>query len=136
MSDWETLRAERWLNHKLETPLMVRYWDTILQQNFEKPHAWDYLWTLATWRYEGLHVTPNLNLVSNIGFRSDASHTVDLSDPFSNLPARSIEFPLKHPPAVIRDAEADLITEQKAYSGKDFLKLMFSATRQHIQTQK
>ena len=37
--------------------------------------TWDVQWILTTWRYRALSVRPNQNLVRNIGFRPDATHT-------------------------------------------------------------
>jgi hypothetical protein len=40
-----------------------------------------------------------VNLVSNLGFRADATQTV-LEGDLSNIPAGSMTFPLRHPPVV------------------------------------
>jgi len=37
--------------------------------------AWDYRWFLSCWSQNGLTVTPNVNLVANIGFDTRATHT-------------------------------------------------------------
>jgi hypothetical protein len=37
--------------------------------------TWDYPWTASVWFHNGLTATPNVNLVSNIGFGPDATHT-------------------------------------------------------------
>lgn len=63
---------KRWVTDKVER----RYWERI----FDKSHkglidTWDYQWTASIWHNAGLTATPNINLVQNIGFGPDATHT-------------------------------------------------------------
>ena len=37
--------------------------------------AWDYQWLMTCWMQSGLTIIPKRNLVSNRGFREDATHT-------------------------------------------------------------
>jgi hypothetical protein len=41
--------------------------------------AWDFPWIYSCWTRGGLAVTPSTNLVENLGFGSDATHTTDSS---------------------------------------------------------
>ena len=38
--------------------------------------TWDYQWVYACWQHGGVSAMPAVNLVSNIGFGQDATHTV------------------------------------------------------------
>jgi hypothetical protein len=58
-------------------------WD--FQFNFLLQHA----------RQDFLH--PNVNLITNIGFATGATHTADANDPNAALPRGDIEFPLEGP---------------------------------------
>jgi len=49
-------------------------------------HIWDIQWHYARLYHKGLSITPALNLVSNIGFDSDANHTFNPNDAFANIP--------------------------------------------------
>lgn len=73
----------------------------------DKSHVWDYQWTLTLWTQGGVCILPNANLISNLGFGPEATHTKDASSKLANLPFTNMHFPLKHPPFVIRDVEAD-----------------------------
>jgi hypothetical protein len=55
----------------------------------------------------GLAVVPAVNLVRNIGFGPGATHTVSARDARGDNVARSVSFPLRHPPAVVQDGAAD-----------------------------
>ena len=69
------------------------------------PDAWDYQWQLACWMNSGYRIIPERSLVSNIGFREDATHTFGES-PFENR-AREMDFPLRHPEHMTRSFELD-----------------------------
>ncbi len=57
--------------------------------------TWDYAWFYTIMRADGLCVVPKVNLVHNIGFDAQATHTADKR---LARPARSLSFPLVHPP--------------------------------------
>jgi hypothetical protein len=95
----------------------VAYWSYI----FDKCYAgeidtWDYQWVLSCWGQSGLTVLPNINLVTNIGFGNNATHTTYKNAKEANIPAYKIEFPLNHPPYIIRDMVADQYTEMTCYN--------------------
>ena len=74
---------------------------------YKKSVHWDYAWWYSCWAQNGLVILPASNLVSNIGFRPDATHTRDNSAIIANIPVQQMHFPLKHPPHVIRNVQAD-----------------------------
>ena len=68
-----------------------------LHCNNEDPGTWDYQWTYACWKMNGLSLVPARNLVSNIGIGPDATHTKSKKQ-VTLYPKKmeSISFPLKH----------------------------------------
>ena len=59
------------------------------------------------WKLGGLTVTPNLNLVSNIGYGDDATHTNWRKDnPNLNIPTCNI-YPINHPKTIQQNRKAD-----------------------------
>ena len=68
---------------------------------------WDYQWDFARFVNSGLAIVPEKNLVKNIGFGTDATHTINGSSHSAGLEALDIGMPLRHPPFVIRDIESD-----------------------------
>lgn len=113
---WAELRATGWLEQLLGEQLAATYWARIFDQMRDGLDTWDYGWTLASWIGGGLTAVPTRNLVSNHGFRSDATHTTELS-PFAALPTAPMALPLRHPAAVERDAEGDRFIEDVVFSG-------------------
>ncbi len=64
-------------------------------ENFKKVYhqqidTWDYQWTFCILNQGGVMVIPNVNLVSNLGFRADATHTTD-DHVFANGPANRMD---------------------------------------------
>jgi hypothetical protein len=121
---WPEIRDGGWLEDMLADH--PRNWGNTWRANFEDVYKgnnsiWDYQWTLACWANSGLTVLPNMNLVSNIGFGADAIHTTGPS-PFANLPLEQMTFPLSHPPFVIRDTQADDLTQRTMFGVPPTLK--------------
>ncbi len=65
-------------------------------------NAWGFAWAFTCMIQNGLTILPKQNLVSNIGFSDDATHTKNNQSPFNNLPTHATSFPLKHPPYMAR----------------------------------
>jgi hypothetical protein len=68
---------------------------------------WDYQWLFATWVHNGLCIMPNVNMISNIGFGEEATHTTWTGSKWANLPLAEMPFPLQHPSAMLPDEQAD-----------------------------
>jgi hypothetical protein len=70
--------------------------------------TWDIQWLLACWHVDGLAALPNRNLVENIGFGPDATHTVSTN---SQLQQSALCLDnLTHPTVVAACHEADHFT--------------------------
>jgi len=79
----------------------------LLAKDFERVHrgeidTWDYQWVFANWVEGRMSILPAVNMISNIGFDKNATHTTGASD-LANLARNPIAFPLTHPLGVIRN---------------------------------
>lgn len=79
---------------------------SVLEAAYNGWDTWDYQWFFALLVNEGLAIIPNKNLVRNIGFREDSTHTKEI-DYHLSIGLDKMEFPLKHPPFIIRDRKSD-----------------------------
>lgn len=70
--------------------------------------AWDYPLGFYVIINNGLSIVPNVNLVSNIGFGNQSTHTKDNSHAHANIPVQNIEENLIHPKFFIPNKSADL----------------------------
>ena len=108
MQLWQTVRDGGWLEDLLGDSSELRMWHQNFQRIFDgKVDTWDYQWVFACWIQSGLIIVPNVNLISNIGFGADATHTTSAVNELANLPVEAVSFPLKHCEFVVRDAQAD-----------------------------
>jgi hypothetical protein len=109
---WPALRDKGWLREIVGDDRLIEHWHRMLDlahAGLDNVNAWDFQWTFACWVQNGLAVLPHATLVSNVGFRSDATHTRQPSDRIGHLPTAAMPFPLKHPQYMLRDADADRV---------------------------
>lgn len=116
MQQWQAVRDSHLLQDLLQDTRAVKYWSNIFQKCYEGYFdTWDYPWTLTSWLQNGLSIVPNYNLVSNIGFSANALNTKAVNSLFDNYPNQPITFPLKHPPFIVRDVQADNFTQSTQF---------------------
>lgn len=97
------------------------YWLEIFQKvhGGHRKDIWDYQWLCATWIHQGLTIIPNVNLVSNIGFGPDATHTNTPDPAITNIQTEEIHFPLLHPSGIEADKDADSFTLTALFRRKE-----------------
>jgi hypothetical protein len=97
-----------------------RYWKRIFDKTYSAdPYdAWDYPWTACVRYRGGLCATPNVNLVTNIGFGSAATNTLLENDPCANIETVSIGC-ITHPSRISHDVDADAHAFNVACGGRD-----------------
>jgi hypothetical protein len=106
---WPQLRDTDWLLTLGEGErAFQRYWT----HKFDELHAgqidtWDYQWTFACWAQSGLTIVPSRNLVKHLGFGLDATHTRRRRLHLERMHLETMEWPLVHPPHMVRDCAAD-----------------------------
>ena len=102
---------------------MREYW----KKNFElvytlKKDTWDYQWQYTVSIHNGLAVIPNRNLVSNIGFNENATHTTGITRILANRPTEMIDH-IQHPSTIEENMQADEYTFRKYLKPNKFVKL-------------
>tara|TARA_Y100001968_G_scaffold141817_1_gene129638 strand:+ start:14127 stop:15089 length:963 start_codon:yes stop_codon:yes gene_type:complete len=113
---WPILKQSNCLNTIFEDQFEKNYWVKIWDQLYEKqtPDTWDYQWCFTCISNGGLTAFPNKNLISNIGFGKDATHTT-----WANSDDISVSSlgKIKHPSFVLRDSIADIYTFNNKFGG-------------------
>jgi len=121
MRKWPEVKGSTILDDFCVNDRAKRYWTEKFQLTYDgKIDTWDYQWNFACLMNNGLSVIPNKNLVSNIGFNTGGVHTHEKKSEWAGIPINELEFPLKHPPQIIRNKNADANTQDKHFS-PDFL---------------
>lgn len=111
---WPEVRDANELRNVIPWPTDRRRWTSILNRLHRGDiDTWDYQWAFAIWIHGGLSIVPEINLVSNVGFGDDATHTT-VPTHLSARPAAALPFPLRHPAMLQPDSSADRFTQRCA----------------------
>ncbi len=116
MKTWTECKRHNLLQAIFHDTYEQKYWSS----EFDKVHVgeidtWDYQWLYTCFSQSRLSIIPNKNLISNLGFGAEATHTLGES-PWANLPTHDT-WEINHPQLIIRNAEADLYTFNHHYGG-------------------
>tara|TARA_Y100000389_G_scaffold179169_1_gene192953 strand:+ start:52 stop:1056 length:1005 start_codon:yes stop_codon:yes gene_type:complete len=108
-----------WLDY-MSDKIEQRYWKKIFDRVYANEiNSWAYPWTASVWYKGGLSAIPNINLVSNIGFTDDATHTNFKNSKLSKITVGELDH-IIHPKKVKINIEADRFTFYNTFGGKYF----------------
>ena len=111
LKDWQTLKEDRWLSSLGLGGLPFRKkWEYIFDLTQRKsldPTWWGYQWIYTCWLNNGLTVAPARNLIRNIGYSDDATHTTSYHPILSNLQLNELHWPLREPAGRALNLKAD-----------------------------
>jgi hypothetical protein len=110
--------SDAWMR---QTPDKVerRYWERIFERvRAGQIDSWAYPWTGSVWYHGGLTATPNVNLVSNIGFGPDSTHTASADSPLASMATHALGEVI-HPKAITQDYDADRYVFDHTFGGKE-----------------
>ena len=89
---------------------VYKFWENVFDKTYNKEiETWDYQWTFSMWCQNGLAILPQRNLVSNIGFDSEALNTKNPNHIVAFM--ETFELPeIKHPKWIIHQMDADIFS--------------------------
>ncbi|MDD3877909.1 MAG: nucleotide-diphospho-sugar transferase [Bacteroidales bacterium] len=116
-SDEQSFKAA--LNKYFSTNKEKDYWMGVFNtmKNHHLNDIWDYQWTVSQWLNSAINITPNLNLIQNVGFDENATHTKWETPGVSYLKAHEITA-IKHPKKIKINRKADVYTFNKVFVPK------------------
>ena len=118
---WPKYKSMKFLKTNFPDKKEYLYWNKFFTSFYENgsPGTWDYQWFFTSLINNGLTITPNINLIENIGFGPDATHTKVGKSPSKILDYKkdSGVIPILHPTFILRSTYADKIVEIKNFSG-------------------
>jgi len=96
------------IEKKCKTNAERAFWHRKLKmlEGGKRSDIWDYQWMFANWYLDRLSIVPNVNLVSNIGFIANATHTTSDNPKVANLPTEPI-VAIHHPNVIYENRLAD-----------------------------
>jgi len=112
MKTWPKLKNSTELLCLMGSSSSQKFWTKTFQKVFDgEIDTWDYQWVYANWIRNRVSIMPSKNLITNIGFGVDATHTKNKS-PIANLQRYTLQFPLSHPKNMELDKESQRMTEK------------------------
>jgi hypothetical protein len=124
MADWPLVRDAGVITKIFENKREASFWKSIFNKVYlGKIDTWDYQWLYANWTRNRYGILPAVNLITNIGFGADATHTQGTSH-LANLATKSLNFPLEHPKNMIVNEVADSFTRNSWFIRPLWLKIL------------
>lgn len=110
---------------KKEQNFWTKTFDNFYFQGY--PESWDYQWFFTSLIHGGMTAIPNKNLIENIGFDEDATHTFigDANNFIERSHRNNKIFPIIHPDYIVTNKKADEIVDILEYSGGNKLTKIF-----------
>ena len=121
MELWPKYKSMQLLKTNFTDKKEYSYWYKFFDSFYKNGSrgTWDYQWFFTSLVNNGLTITPNANLIENIGFGPDATHTKVGKSTSKKLSfdKDSGVIPIVHPTFLMRSSYADMIVEIKNFSG-------------------
>lgn len=96
MSLWENNEIKNRIRDVLVDEKQYKYREKICEKTYKgEINSWGYVWTFSRLLQSGLSIVPSINLISNIGFGEDATHTKSSKSSLANFVKKPMQFPLK-----------------------------------------
>jgi len=118
LRQWPALRETPFLHDVLSNEDEVAFW----RQCFDRivsgeTQTWDHQWQFACWAQHALSIMPAVNLCTNVGFGPAAQHYKEFDPRLAAVSVEEMQFPLRHPPVMVRSREADDFVFRELLSG-------------------
>ncbi|MFL0206167.1 nucleotide-diphospho-sugar transferase [Aquirufa sp. 2-AUSEE-184A6] len=122
MIDFPNQKKINFLNKIFFTKPEINYWYNKLDIAYEnKIDAWDYQWFYTIWKNNGLTIRPNYNMIKNIGFNSNATHTKKSNRIFELMLDNEIDLTLNAPTLKYPNIKIDEETSKNRFNlGKSY----------------
>jgi hypothetical protein len=94
----------------------LKYWSTVFTKVRQgEIDTWDYQWVFTCFKNGWLSCIPKRNLVTNIGFGPNATHTTSAESKLANVLTGELDFPLLNPKSINNQTQADLWTLNEVF---------------------
>jgi hypothetical protein len=97
---------DKYVSNPIEKIFCQHIYNTLRKHNLD---YWEYQYNFHIWDCNGLCITPNVNLVTNVGFKKRKRRIRKLMKETANI------LPLQHPEAIERHKRSDKYVFKKVY---------------------
>jgi hypothetical protein len=107
LSAYNNAEAAVQLEKLFDDAFLAAEWKRIfIELKQGKIDTWDYQLALINYFNNNLSVNPNVNLIKNIGFRADGTHTTSTDSAYANIPLETLGS-ITHPQYILPEKGAD-----------------------------
>jgi len=128
LRSWPQLRRDHYLNEILPKHSANAYSNIFDRAYRNEIDSWGYPWAYAK-MINGYTVVPSVNLIENIGFGEDATHTKDANNSIANLRYGKFEFPILHQENIALDHRKEREWDNTMFRPKVLRKLVGALVR-------
>lgn len=129
MKTWPEFKKSQGLKRLFKSHYLTHVWKSQFEATYDgRIDTWDHQWTYCMIKNRGYSVQPTANLVSNIGFGTDATHTKTANE-LSAQKYEHLELPLRHPAQIRIDPALD---EKYQARQKNFIRRVLNRLRRGI----
>ena len=101
LSDWGGVSKENIINNFTDHGPTRKFWlKTFSDVRSGKIDTWDYQFVYTLCANQGKCIVPKFNLISNVGFGNNATHTFDVASQDANRKTVDLRLPLNHNPSL------------------------------------
>ncbi|MBD2752566.1 hypothetical protein [Spirosoma validum] len=121
LSGWPKANKAKLKTYLFEVKEYSQWWLNYFTWLYEnKPEdMWDFQFHYLCMIRNQLAIIPKANLVTNIGYGPDATHSQNPDSYFANVPTYELAIPFKHPSSIERNYAADLFIQPMLFGRVD-----------------
>jgi len=98
MADYQENKKNKFLHKTFKNVFQRNDWIKSFDMTYDdRLCSWGFIWTYTVFKQNGLAVTPNTNMVTNIGYDERGTHTFDPASPLANKSRHEIDLNFEHP---------------------------------------
>jgi GR25 family glycosyltransferase involved in LPS biosynthesis len=102
VSKLDNFQRNNYIENITNDKLLQNFWlNNFLSVSNQIIDTWDYQWYFTIWTQGGISINPVINLIKNIGFGVDATHTTDVDNKLSKMKFQEINLNLIHPDIIM-----------------------------------
>ncbi|MBJ7591786.1 hypothetical protein [Aeromonas veronii] len=100
----------------------VAFWKNIFERMYHKEiDTWDYQFSYLLLKTSGKCIVPRINLITNVGFGADATHTFSTESDVSNRKRYEINIPLAHSQNIESEIKINDFYDKNTFTSKSFI---------------
>jgi hypothetical protein len=107
MENYDQFVKEKRIEKIFTDKKQQKYWIETLNKASKLGSWWDYQWVYSFWSHNGICIVPNVNLIKNIGFDNEGTHTLGEPNGYTKLAKGGSLIEIRHPQDLKVNIKAD-----------------------------